>query len=429
MVGRSIALGLLIVTLAACAARLAARRPAPCTAGRWSTPQPLMVGPNGYVHVETPQMVETRGGLVFFGDNALILATRDTGFVRIAGWPRGPGMLAGVIRRPNGQFEPVSLPHHLRAFIAVRAISDNHGNAHVFWGESPDTNEGQFQHVRSIWHAIYDGDTWNGLEQVVEDTTLSWNVVATSVASVGADVHLVIPWQSKDILHAYRRGQGPWTFRHAPGSSYTSLAVGPDNDLFLAYRSGDLRDRTFIAVTRSSDGGGTWSEPSIAYRSGAGQASAFRLIPIGARLYLVWENAAPPAPAAPEEGLLLRLQWADSLHAAVSVDAGQTWRRLASLPTPGGAGGLVAAPGPDGAVHVAFNLGLGEAGRMSVASLHGDQWSSRTDLNPAPFWPALAGPLSGRLYLAWDDWRSAGPYRAPMTWFSGYGCTEPPATH
>jgi len=192
MIARSIGLGLSIVALTACAARIAARHTVPCDTGRWSTPRSLMVGADGLVHVETPQIVQTRGGLVFFGDNAVVLTVTDSGFGRIAGWPRGPGMLAGVIRRPDGRIEPVPLPHYLRSFVAVRAVGDLRGNAHVFWGESPDTTIDQSEHLRGVWYARFDGTKWSQPERVFEDSSMRWYVVFNSIAAVGNDVHLVV---------------------------------------------------------------------------------------------------------------------------------------------------------------------------------------------------------------------------------------------
>jgi hypothetical protein len=426
MIGRSIVLGLIIVGLAACAAGIAARRSGRCVAGQWSPPDQLMIGRDGLVHVEAPQMVATKGGLAFFGDNALVLNVTDSGFGRIAGWPRGPGMLAGVIRKPDGHFEPIALPHDLRSFIAVRAIGDGSGHAHVFWGESSDTTSGQSEHVQGLMYAQFDGTRWSTPERVLADTTMTWMLALTAIAAASGDVHIVVPTRHHPddaTIHVRRRASGEWIIQRLPlKAMYATLAASPDGTLWLGYiRSGSPTDRAAVSIVRSTDGGTTWMSPRDIRRTGHGDAYAVRIVPTAGALYAVWESSPPIAPPAGPM-LVVPHDRHDSLQAAVSRDAGLTWTTLRGLSVPTGVGGLEAALGEDGAVHVVFQTMNDSTPVIVTAALRDSQWTELVTLVPSPFWPTMAAPGGDSLLVSWDDWRTAGPERVPFTHVMTWRC-------
>jgi hypothetical protein len=387
----------------------------------------MLVGDSGLVYVEWPQIVTTRAGTVFFGDNAMVLTVTDSGFGRIAGWPRGPGMLAGMIRRADGRFEPVSLPHHLRSFVGVRAAGDRAGTAHVFWGDSPDTTVNQSDHLDGLSYANFDGNHWSEPVLALRDRLLRWDPVYTSIVALGDDIHLVAPGESHykhDVIHLQRTADGHFIRRRYPfPASYTALAQANDGALVMAYgHGGSKTDRTAISVVRSLDGGATWSEPVVIYRSADAGAYAVRLIATATGLYAIWEGS-PPIDPRTNRAVGSSMELHDSVQAAVSRDHGRTWERIPGLSTPAGAVGLAAARGPDDAVHVAYQSGWHDpAPIIATAALRHDRWTVPVSHGPGPFWPTFVA-VGDSLVLTWDDWRSAGPERAPMTRWAAYRCT------
>lgn len=429
MVRRSIALALTLAALVACAA-VTSMRSTRTSACRWSEARPLMVGADGLVHVETPQVVATAGGLAFLGDNTLILAARDSVFERLGGWPRGPGMLGGVIRRPGGRFEAVPLPYHLRAYVSVRAVSDDAGTAHVFWGGSSDTTSDQHRHVTSIWYARYDGRAWSEPEQVYADTALRWNTTFTTIAASGGDVHVMAPAGSLErgyLVHVWRQPDGRWIVRRLPfAAMYVSLAAERGGTLHLGYIHPAGASRTAVSVVRSTDRGRTWSEPIELHRSGTSGNWGLQVVATGPRtVYALWEASRPmPAPSGMDD-IRMTSELHDSVQAMVSSDAGFTWRRLPGLHVPGGAEGLQATGGPDAAVHAAFKTGWGDSAVLNAARLAAEGWGPAVAVGPGPFRPTIAGHRD-TLYVTWDDWRSAGSWRVPLTLHATYTCADRP---
>lgn len=389
----------------------------------WTAPQQLMFG-GGMVHVELPQMVPTRGGLTFFGDNALAFTqTDDTVFGHITGWPRGPGMQAGFIRRPHGQMEAVPLPYHLRAFVAVRAVGDDNGTAHVFWGESADTNTGQHLHISGIRYARFDGAAWSEPELVYNDSLTRWLAPMTTAAASGSRVHLIVPSPERTGLIHVRVVGTRWTVVRLPFNAlYANLAPLEDGSWLLGLIDGDGRDRAIVQVRRSTDDGATWSDPVILHRSGPATAYAPRLVPTKDRVYAFWESTPSPNRVPDRYELVVTAEEADALGGAVSRDGGRTWDTLPRLIVPGGVHGLEAARGPDDRPHALFTVGNSLTGLATTVSVTRESsWSPITTLGTGPFWVSAAG-LQDSLYVTWDVWRVGGPYRALSTMYSAYGC-------
>jgi hypothetical protein len=389
----------------------------------------MMVGETGYVHVESPQLVRTRSGFAIFGDNALVATVTDSGFGHVAGWPRGPRMLAGMLARTGGPFAPLALHAHLRSFIAVRAVGDNAGSAHVFWGESPDTTAEQFLHVRALMYARFDGTSWSEPERVLTDSTMEWNDVYTSITTMGNDVHVLIPVDTRGgpTLHVRRRASGAWVIKRYPiHTHYTALTVLPNGTLLAGYiPSGSPSDRGVVIALASTDSGASWSEPRTIRRTGRGDAYALHFVPARHDLYAVWESSPPRTEA--HQLLSTALEKHDSIQAAISTDSGKTWTTLPGLAVAGGVSGLVAAADSSGLVHLAFQTKAPDSTRvLAAAALEHGRWVGPTTIGPGPFWPTIAVPNRDSVVVMWDDWRSAGPERAPMTWWATYGCAQSP---
>lgn len=361
---------------------------------------------NGYVHVEAPQIVATRTGTAFLGDNAVAAEPTDSGFVPVAGWPRGAGMLAGFLVRPNGDVVALPSPPRVRAFIGVRAAS-HAGVAHVFWAGSADTSAHQWQHLNALWYARFDGDRWTEPEMVLADTTVLWASQSTSVVIADGRAHLTAPLNEGilggNVLHVVRDAHGRGTAKRLGFQAlYTHLAAYSDGTLVLATISGARPDRAQVLIRRSTDGGRSWDAPTVVYRSGLGTAYDPRLVvtPDGS-LYAAWIVEAPGVPGR-----------AASIHASVSTDRGTTWRGLAAATAAPEVRDLWAVADGQGTVHIVFHSGENDGVAVGM-SLLDDHWGSRFTRGPTPFAATMYALTPDSLYLAWHEWREGGPERIP----------------
>lgn len=417
MLIRSLSLAPVIAGLLGSAALIAlpgASRPArpvapaaACTTA-WSTPRPIMIGP-GYVHIDTPQIVATRAGVALFGDNAFAAKPTDSGFVAVAGWPRGAGMIAGVLLGRSGDVVPIPIPPGVRAFIGVRAASDG-AVAHVFWAGSADTSSMQFLHVNSLWYARFDGVRWTTPELVLADSTFSWTLQRTAIAVAGGRAHVATQIRRRaslleDLLHVMRATNGPG-FVTRPGfqAMYADLAAAPDGRLWLATITGGEGDRTRVVVRRGNRGGEpAWGDSVVLYRHARTAAYDPRIVvtPNGT-LYVAW-IVEPPGRVS---------GGADRIEVAVSTDHGATWRRLPPITAEPTVRDVHASADGPGGVQLTFHTDSAE-GLVVVTRGDGAGWGPRTTFGPTWFAAVLAAPTSDTLYLAWLEWRDGGPERMP----------------
>lgn len=415
MLTRSLTLAAAIAGLTATAALTAVRNTqhgittprqaaAPCTS-TWSPHRAMMFG-KGHIHIEAPQIVATRQGTAYLGDNAYAIAPTDSGFALLAGQPRGAAMLGGFLVRPDGAVVPIPGPPGVRAFIGVRATA-HAGVAHVFWAGSADTSSAQWRHVNSLWYAQFDGERWTQPELILADTALIWMHQLTGVAFADGRAHLTTPVEGStlvgDVLHVVRAAGGPGSAtRLGFGALYTSLAAAPDGTLWLATIDGDRHDRARVLVRRSPDGGRSWSEPALVYRSGMGTAYDPRLaVTRDGSLYAAWIVEAATSPGR-----------AESIYVAFSADKGSTWRPLPALLGVPDVRDLWAIADASGRLHLSFHSGERD-GRVVGAMLEGLQWGSRFTFGPTPFAAILSAPDTEAIHLTWYEWQAIGPDRIP----------------
>lgn len=418
MVTRSMMVVLLATT--GCGVRTAVRRAAPCVPGEWSPPA-TMEAQGGLAHVEYPQILAMPAGLAFFGPRAFALTTTDTMATVIAGAPRGPGMLAGFIRRDDGRLHPVPLHPQADGFSGVRAVTDSRGRAHVFWGSGGDTTVNPSWPIQNVTYARFDGVRWTAPQPVLENARLEWGVQFTAIAAVGDHVHLVMPTDEAGV-HVHVHPNGTITTSRMPWFSYASLASVGDTLFLATLYAGHDQDRTRIAVTRSTDHGATWSAPVVIARSGRTGQFAVALVTLPGEIYALWESAPPVAPPGT---LVMRWDRPDSVKAAVSRDGGQTWATLPTLWVPPTLGGLQAASGPDGGVYATFQLRprTDSVTPTAVAVLKNHRWSDPVILGSGMSWPMIALARDS-LWIAWDDWHPTLPYRLFFTRVSSLGCRD-----
>jgi Neuraminidase (sialidase) len=171
-----------------------------------------------------------------------------------------------------------------------------------------------------------------------------------------------------------------------------TVAFGPDGAVYFAFVALTPAQGA-VAVSRSTDGGLTWSSQTWA-TSFAGTADKPAIAAANGNLYLFYQSG--------------------SLYSQVSTDRGATW----SSPTLIEAGGRNAYPVVDrkGHVYVFYNT----ATSIKLAYLNGDSAfsvynvSSAAPLQPraalyrASVYPAGGVDKYGNLYVAWADGRNAG---------------------
>lgn len=166
--------------------------------------------------------------------------------------------------------------------------------------------------------------------------------------------------------------------------------------------------RPFMSV--SDDAGATWSPPRLMFERNPGLDGP-RPVVVGDRLFAFWRESAPPLPAAAVDPL--PSPPVTRLFASVSTDQGATWAdhqitsvNDASEPVP-----LYDAR--RGTFHVVWHDNrAGELDSYYASSRDGITWGEPTRLNDDPagtrygqYYPQLSMSPSGRLDVAWYDWR------------------------
>jgi hypothetical protein len=321
----------------------------------------------------------------------------------------------GVGGIANAQVNPVTLrdvrltgsaplPHQEEPHIAV----DGAGGLYVVWKEM--THEGDAERV-AFSSSPDGGSTWIPGE-LMEPLSPGWIQsdpwlavdaagriffarLEISLSSTGVDGTRVVVSRSSD------RGL-TWDRTVAVIDS-----VGLDKEVVYSDGAGALyaayKQRSTLRVTRSEDGGVSWSPPSVLPHSDEG--------PTG------------PVLATRGDGSVFAAWWSrpdDNLWVAVSPDHGTSWDRFQRVnPVDGSVvflGGRPAFPG----------IATGSSGRVSVAwqdfangdwdvlITHSDDdgltWSAPVRVNDSPlgdqFFPALAAGPDGSLHAAWYDSRT-----------------------
>ncbi len=221
--------------------------------------------------------------------------------------------------------------------------------------------------------------------------------------------HLVIgaiSWQSGDghfVVYAYVSFDGgstwassqPYIDRNANrlDAADPTVAFGSDGSVYFAFVAKTPADGA-VAVSRSNDGGLTWTSQQWAtsFNTGADKPA---IAAGNGKLYLYYQN--------------------DYLNATVSADGGATWSSASTIEL----NGRDAAPVIDNAGNV--NLFYNNSNSIKLARLAAGAKSytistvaKTVPLQPraaryrAGIYPAAGADAAGNLYVAWADGRNAG---------------------
>jgi hypothetical protein len=209
-------------------------------------------------------------------------------------------------------------------------------------------------------------------------------LITSAVFVTGSDAHLELPlWRSADGARSFAQVTanlvGRWKHPRIKSPSvfgvfYPRLAVDPGSGtfggrLYCVWRDGHASDETYVLLSRSRDGGASWSTPVIVSEQPAGV------------------NAAPdyaadvPAVAVNRDGVV-----------AVS------WYDRRGLPGHVVGPGGVIPPAPGYNARLRVSLDGGETWQPSVQL---NSVAMRGNVEDARYWTGLAAAADGRFHAAW----------------------------
>ncbi len=239
------------------------------------------------------------------------------------------------------------------------------------------------------------------------------------VWSGGTDGSLLYSWVSAAEANAPTAWSSPKTLSSLADSSWPQIASDGGGTLYVLFAV-PLNEARGVYLTRSTDNGASWSEPTLVYDARASQTPmvshpALAVEPNG-RLHAAWVNSQAPGGG----GAL-------NVHYSLSLDGGETWSAPLILAGEGFSWPRLAAS--DGQLHLIYVSE--KAGQFAVYQRYirvdqdftdGGAWSSPLAI---PSWPPVALPFGlacngaggpeGNLYLLGAD------PRAGMLYYAAWG--------
>jgi hypothetical protein len=215
------------------------------------------------------------------------------------------------------------------------------------------------------------------------------------------------------------------------------VAFGPNNRAyFVSLLFNQTTPDNAIGVSRSSDGGRTWSAPVIVHRSTddfndkeAMVADTYPSSPHLGNVYVAWDKNIREGDEFVAQRLLV----------SRSTDGGLTWGNPRKVKKQGSNIGAIPRVGPDGTVYVVWAGGPIDEPGLSVffskSTNGGKKWSRPAELaeirtagvqgvRAGEFLPSFAvDPTSGDLYIAWADARWTGTDQATLIYSRDKGET------
>ncbi len=376
--------------------RLSAQAPGPGTGSPWQSVgadeiQPrLLSGPDGQVFRLWQRWTDFRtgGGGVFLA----LASAGDTWQKLLELLPSEPGVTALDPDVAFGSSKELALAYQWRR-------------------HAPRTK--QIRLARS-----YDGGkTWTQSSTAIESSGKGF----TPKLAWGRERSLVVVWADERRadkawdVYARRSPDGGDTWEpeqllsRFPQQTVADLAVSPEmigdgQDRFWAVWLGLRNGRSSFYLSRSTDGGRTWTDPA-ALSGQSGSVFGQRLVRSGERLLLVWQDSRTRR---------------DRIYAVASGDGGVTWSsptRVDRVPpdSQASAGSPSVVLGPDAEAFVAWHDGRNGRDDVFVgrSTDGGRTWGTedmRLDTDEpgtaVSRFPKIARAEDGRVAVAWEDDRA-----------------------
>ena len=387
-----------------------------CTSERWLPPRELRTRAGYTVFLERPSIAPLR--------NAVFLAAWPTGTYDSLGtviWPLAPAgkpsatdhVALGVVVGRDGVARLIPWPHGMidGPWMPI-ATADDKGIAHVIWGSQDNVPPSSLYMVRALWYARFDGAVWSTPTRVLATNgTIMWNSAQISpLVARGRSLHLVVGVQGEGLRYVRSAGD-VWTDHHVTIPSdyqgYPHIAVLSSGRLVLMVQGNvdaPARSISGFLITRSDDGGQSWSPPVAISTPAEGPGYDGRLVVDERDILSAFWYQQTDSLGRPAERLALGGS-PGRIYATQSFDRGLTWRPARPSSLIENANELQVLPRPDHSVLTVVADGQGE--RMLISSWS-KGWSPFTVIGakPSPINPSLGMDDAQRPLLTWAIRRS-----------------------
>jgi hypothetical protein len=238
---------------------------------------PVRSAEGKYLYVEPQSLTLNGSDVVVIGAPVAVLEDTNV-FARMNGAP-----VAGVSIDRTGRATYIPAPEGWPAFASPRVLYEAASGWHTIWAEeSSNADSGIVQLV----YGLFDGHRWTRVSRIGRFGRSWWGPNSPSQLIRAKDgLVLAAPVNQGMTLLAER--EGVWNATTVPpahSAGYSALYAEEDA-LVLAYAGYDASDSVALAVTRSPDGGATWSTP-VAVSFGVAHDPV--LVRVGDSLALIW---------------------------------------------------------------------------------------------------------------------------------------------
>ena len=238
---------------------------------------PVLSSDGKHLYVEPQSLTLVGDDVVAIG--APVMFLDDTNAVaRYAGTP-----VAGVRIARDGRAQYIAPPDGWPTFASPRVLHEPEATWHAVWADewsNPDSGTVQ------LMYGKFDGRSWTRVTRIGRFDRSGWGPNAPSQLLRFKDGLALAAPVNQGVMLLTERG-GSWSASSVPpahSAVYTALNVEEDG-LVIAYVGYDASDSVALAVTRSLDGGVTWTRP-VTVALGAKYDP--RLVRVGRNLALIW---------------------------------------------------------------------------------------------------------------------------------------------
>jgi len=238
---------------------------------------PVLSTDGKHLYVEPQSLTLVGDDVVAIGAPVMFLDDTNA-LARSGGTP-----VAGVRIARDGRAEYIAPPVGWPTFAAPRVLYEPKTTWHAVWADewsNPDSGTVQ------LMYGKFDGRSWTRVTRIGRFDRSGWGPNAPSQLVRFKDgLALAAPVNQGVMLLTER--DGSWSASSVPpahSAAYAALNVEEDG-LVIAYVGYDASDSVALAVTRSLDGGVTWTRP-VTVALGAKYDP--RLVRVGRNLALIW---------------------------------------------------------------------------------------------------------------------------------------------